>query len=155
MILQLNRQFTLLILSVLLFSKPVDATGPYSITNGTASDKGTGLEWQNNEPSKTHTWQDALAYCETLSLDEKTDWRMPNIRELKSLTDYKRYYPAIDPVLSSHSSCYWSSTTVANDAHQSAWVVFFGNGDDLWKAKTESYHVRCVRTLLRDSNTIY
>lgn len=148
MIIKLNRQFVLLLLSICLFSLPADAIGPYTTANGTVTDKGTGLEWQNNEPGTTHTWQDALAYCENLPLDDKTDWRMPNIRELKSLADYKKYYPAVDPIILSHSSNYWSATTVANDARPSAWVIFFGNGDDIWKAKTESYHVRCVRSIV-------
>lgn len=148
MIIQFSRQFVLLLLSIFLFSLPAVAIGPYTAANGTVSDKGTGLEWQNNEPGSIHTWQEALAYCENLSLNDKTDWRMPNIRELKSLLDYKRYYPAVDPIILSHSSSYWSATTVANDAQPSAWVIFFGNGDDIWKVKTASNHVRCVRTIL-------
>ncbi len=150
MFIKLNRQIVLLLLSTLLIASSGHAIGPYTTTDSTVTDKGTGLEWQNNNPDTTHTWQDALAYCETLSLDDKTDWRMPNIRELKSLLDYNRYYPAVNPILLSHSSSYWSATTVANESQPSAWVVFFGNGDDIWKAKTESYHVRCVRKLLKN-----
>jgi len=150
MFIKLNRPIVLLLLSIFLSASLSQAIGPYTTTSGTVSDNGTGLEWQNNKPGAIHTWQDALAYCENLSLGDKTDWRMPNIRELKSLADYNRYYPAVDPTIFSHSSSYWSATTVANDAQPSAWVVFFGNGDDIWKAKVESYHVRCVRTLLKN-----
>lgn len=124
---------------------PARAMGHYSTGTHTVIDQGTGLEWQKGSNTSLHTWQNALAYCENLSLDTKTDWRLPNIRELKSLVDYGRYYPAIDPAVPCLSSSYWSATTVANGAHTSAWSVFFGNGDDIWELKTKSYHVRCVR----------
>lgn len=121
------------------------AVGPYSVEHKTVMDQGTGLEWQKSGDTKLYTWKDALDYCENISLDSRTDWRLPNIRELKSLVDYSRYYPAVDPVVPCQSSIYWSSTTVANDTHLSAWSIFFANGDDLWKEKIESLQVRCVR----------
>jgi len=110
----------------------------------------TDLQWQKNSSKALHTWQNALAYCENLSLDQQQDWRLPNIRELKSLLDYNRYYPAADPALSALNAVYWSSTTAATEEHSSAWAVFFGNGDDLWKEKVESYNVRCVRGGMTD-----
>jgi len=114
--------------------------------NKTVLESDTGLEWQQNDKDQLHTWESALAYCETLSLDAKDDWRLPNIRELKSLVDYDRYYPAIDPAIPCRSSIYWSSTTVVSDTQPGAWATFFGNGDDIWKAKADSHHVRCVRS---------
>lgn len=144
---QLTIATTMLLLLFALLCPPAHSIGPY-ITSGdkTVIDQGTGLEWQKIDSSTMHTWQNALAYCEALSLDDKTDWRVPNIRELKSLVDYSRDYPAIDPSIPCRSSSYWSSTTVANDSHSSAWIVFFGNGDDVWKLTTGSTYVRCVRT---------
>lgn len=141
---------SLLLLSFVLSCPPANAIGPYTSEGSTVIDQGTGLEWQKSDTSPLHTWQNALGYCEELSLDAKTDWRLPNIRELKSLVDYSRYYPAIDPDIPCQSASYWSATTVAGDAHSSAWSVFFGNGDDIWQAKTSSYQVRCVRAGLID-----
>ncbi len=132
-------------ITLLLFSPSAHAIGPYNSESSTVLDQGTGLEWQKSNNTSPHTWQDALSYCENLSLDAKTDWRLPNIRELKSLVDYSRYYPAIDPVVSCQSANYWSATSLADGTHVSAWSVFFGNGDDIWKIKTEKHHVRCVR----------
>jgi len=133
-------------LSFVLFCSTADAVGPYTVNNNTVIDQGTSLEWQKTDSKMPDTWKNALSYCENLSLDSKNDWRLPNIRELKSLADYSRYYPAIDPTIPCQSSCYWSATSVANDSPKSAWSVFFGNGDDIWKDKTKSYHVRCVRS---------
>jgi hypothetical protein len=134
---------------LLLFALPkpsAHAMGPYTGRDKTITDQRTGLEWQKTDSGMMHTWQNALGYCEDLSLADKTDWRVPNIRELKSLVDYSRSYPAIDPAIPCQSSSYWSSTTVANDASASVWIVFFANGDDIWQLTTENAFVRCVRT---------
>ena len=128
-----------------LFSPPVHAIGPYTAGSNTVVDQGTGLEWQKSDDATPRNWQNALAYCENLSLNSKTDWRLPNIRELKSIVDVNRYYPAIDPVFTCQPSSYWSATTVTNPPATSAWIVNFANGDDNWYIKTNSYRVRCVR----------
>lgn len=125
---------------------PVHAIGPYTAGSKTVVDKGTGLEWQKSDDATPRNWQDALAYCENLSLDSKTDWRLPSIRELKSIVDVNRYYPVIDPAFSCQLSSYWSSTTVADYPTTSAWHVHFGNGDDIWDLKAKAHNVRCVRS---------
>lgn len=124
---------------------PAHAIGPYSGGSNTVIDQGTGLEWQKGGDATPRNWQDALAYCEDLSLDSQTDWRLPNIRELKSIVDIRRFYPAVDPVFTSQSAYYWSATTVTNYPATSAWTVSFANGDDNWYVKTNTYPVRCVR----------
>ena len=104
------------------------------------------LQWQEKEGGKLHSWQSGLHYCETLDQQGVDDWRLPNIRELKTLTDYDRYYPAATPLLRMGSAIYWSSTTVGSEEPSTAWAIFFGNGDDLWREKGLQHRVRCVRT---------
>ena len=108
--------------------------------------KGGMLEWEQPAGKNLQNWQDALDYCETLSHAEKRDWRLPNLRELKSLADYSKYYPAAAPASAMESAIYWSSTTVGSETPSTAWAVFFGNGDDLWREKSLKQHVRCVRS---------
>lgn len=136
------------ILALLFFAlscPSADAIGPYTVGSNTVVDQGTGLEWQKNDDATPRNWQSALAYCENLSLDSKTDWRLPNIRELKSIVDVNRYYPAIAPAFTSRLAYYWSATTVTNYPAISAWTVSFANGDDNWYVKAKSFYVRCVR----------
>jgi hypothetical protein len=131
-----------------LFCPPAHAIGPYTAASNTVVDQGTGLEWQKSDDGTLRNWQNGLAYCEDLTLNAKTDWRLPNIRELKSIVNISRYHPASDPVFSSRFSSYWSATTVTTVTNQpatSAWIVNFANGDDNWYVKTDSYLVRCVR----------
>jgi hypothetical protein len=59
--------------------------------DGTITDTGTGLVWQQATAPGTYTWQQALAYCENLTLGGHGDWRLPNRNELQTLVDYSRY----------------------------------------------------------------
>lgn len=45
----------------------------------------TGLSWQKKDGGRKNTWDDALAYCATLDLGSKTDWRLPTLQEFASL----------------------------------------------------------------------
>ena len=42
------------------------------------------------------TWEEAINYCENLSLTGFEDWELPNLKELRSLVDYNEYNPSID-----------------------------------------------------------
>ena len=119
--------------------------------NGTVSDNATGLMWQQDTARDggnydAMTWEEALAYCEALNLGGLTDWRLPTIKELRSLVDYGEYNPAINKTFfpNTVSSYYWSSTTSA-DRTASAWSVFFYYGYGSWDYKYSSRYVRAVR----------
>ena len=58
-------------------------------------DNVTCLDWQKTEPSGTYTWDQALAYCDGLSLSGHDDWRLPTRVELTSIVDFTQS-PAID-----------------------------------------------------------
>lgn len=116
--------------------------------NGTLVDTRTGLVWQQIDDGTSRTWKNALAYCEDLSLAGKSDWRLPNVRELRSIVDYGKYDPACALPLVCHSKNYWSSTTDVTDPFE-AWIVDFGSGYVGCVRKTDQYElgvVRCVRS---------
>ncbi len=113
--------------------------------NGTITDNNTGLIWQQGEGG-LKTWEDAITYCENLSLAEYTDWRLPNRNELNSIIDYEIYDPAIDKNFfpNVYASEYWSSTTSASYS-SNAWLVSFNSGYVPNYNKSSSLYVRCVR----------
>ena len=103
------------------------------------------LEWQDNAIGSTTTWQGAIDRCESLTLDGHSDWRLPNINELKSIIDRSKSNPAIvQGFKNTSSNDYWSSTTNGN-YKSSAWIVYFGNGYVDYDGKDGNDYVRCVR----------
>jgi hypothetical protein len=123
------------------------AIGPYTTSANTVIDGGTGLEWQRTDDNTRRTWIDALAYCEASSLDGKNDWRLPNIRELKSIVDFTKQHPATDTTvfINCTNSDYWSATT-STKGFGGAWAVLFDNGmSDVTGKDNEPSYVRCVR----------
>jgi hypothetical protein len=135
---------------MVLLASPVCA-GYVNNGNGTVTDTATGLVWQQETPD-SKTWEQALSYCETLSLAGYTDWRLPTNKELQSLVDYSRYNPAIDTTYfpDAVSSFYWSSTSLycsSTYPNFTAWGVDFYYGDDgnYCHVKSDSNYVRAVR----------
>lgn len=114
--------------------------------NGTVTHANTGLMWQQGEASAV-TWETALAYCENLSLGSHTDWRLPNIKELRSISDDTRASPAVDTTYfpGAQSARYWSSTSQFGHT-ASAWFVDFTSGMTSYNDKTGLLVVRCVRS---------
>jgi hypothetical protein len=123
--------------------------------DGTVTDHLTGLMWAKNANANgTKTWSGAIDYANNLSLGTscggpRTDWRLPNIKELESLTDYSNADPALPaghPFTSVQSDYYWSSTTLGYNTEY-AWNVnmFFGY---LFyhNFKSNSYYVWPVRS---------
>lgn len=53
--------------------------------DGTVTDNNTGLMWQQTPPSDKMTYDEALAYVESLEIGGYTDWRLPTIKESFSI----------------------------------------------------------------------
>ena len=118
-----------------------------SISNGTIKDNNTGLTWQQQDDDIGRMWDDAVRYCDNLSLDGFTDWRLPSEKELISIMDYGRYNPSIDPIIfpNTQHSVYWSSTTTADNGDK-AWTALFNFGYAYdYYSKLDTNFVRCVR----------
>lgn len=132
--------------------------------NGTVTDNLTGLIWTNKVESSKKGWENALGFCNGLadgSYDlsdesEAGDWRLPNVKELQSLADYRNIYPALpdtegtgqlsegNAFYNVRSGSYWTSTTSAY-ATSSAWFVNFVDGHVYYGRKSALNYVWCVR----------
>ena len=109
-------------------------------------DSTTGLQWQDDAIGSVMAWTAAIDYCENLTLDTYSDWRLPNLKELISIVDDTKVDPSIDTLVfqNTASDDYWSSTTYAGHSDY-AWYVYFRYGYQSYYVKANSIYVRCVR----------
>jgi hypothetical protein len=123
-------------------------TGPRLSDNGdgTVTDQRTGLIWQKLGPNKAMTWEEALKYCDGLRVAGRDDWRLPNIKELRSISDDCKVNPSLDRAFfpGAQAAYYWSSTTHGNRPVQ-AWFVDFATGLVSHADKPQQYLVLTVR----------
>jgi len=115
--------------------------------DGTVTDYATGLVWQQDDDQTARTWQGSLVYCEELVLAGRDDWRLPNIKELRSLALDTRWGPALDTAYFAvlDRTRFWSSTTYAMTPSW-AWATEFRVGGIIESSKTLSNYARCVST---------
>jgi hypothetical protein len=104
-------------------------------------DNNTGLMWQQTIPTLTHTWGEAVSYCNNLTYASYIDWRLPTPKELLTIVN-----PAIDTSYfpGTPSNYFWSSSTLVGIT-SGAWIVYFNNGHVISYDKTNYCFVRCVR----------
>jgi hypothetical protein len=140
--------------------------------DGTITDLNLGLVWEKkssdgsiHDVDSSYTWEDAFgvhlaALNAGTGFAGHTDWRLPNVRELKAIVDYDfvTFSPAVSPAFDdacaptcSVSTCscttpgsYWTSTTYAPSPSQ-AWTVEFGTGFRDPNDKDITNPVRAVR----------
>jgi len=128
--------------------------------DGTVTDTATGLMWQKCSAglsgtdcsvgsAQSRNWEGAISYCQALSHAGHADWRLPDVKELRSIVDNTRYGPAIDTTVfpGTESSYYWSSSTIVTGTSH-AWEVDFSSGivdDSGNKLNPGRGCVRCVR----------
>lgn len=126
--------------------------------DGTVADKLHGLEWVSVPHSLPGNpggmaWSNAIDFCEGLTYANRSDWRLPNIRELESLMNcgtgawgdqpYEWFNSNETPFSGVQNIKYWSSTTY-NGNPSSRFHMDMGNGS-VSISDTNSYLVWPVR----------
>jgi len=110
--------------------------------DGTVTDNLTELIWlKNADCFGSKDWLGALNASNNLAdgqcgLSDGSilgDWRLSNVRELRSLIDHGQFEPPLpsgNPFINVPLDDYWSSTTVP-DFTDDAWIVLIGSGGDI------------------------
>lgn len=152
-------------------------------TDGTVADTDTGLTWMRCNVgqvwssdtktclgySETLTWKNALNAVTTYNqvqqgLGKKSDWRLPNIKELASIVSVQCTYYAIDEALFPYTDRhYWTSTPVLDKVETTtvyasdgvtpshyidkpmAWTIDFGEGRENQQPIDKTLKIRLVR----------
>ena len=140
--------FTFMCLCTLvLFAAKLTRSGDYVI------DDTNRMMWQDSkENQKVLLTQDhAIEYCEKLSLSGFTDWRLPTIKEYKTIIDKSRVRAQLminKTFRYTLADDYWSKDrTWARNFGQYGYYVFFKSGSVYYQNRTYPKYVRCVRSL--------
>jgi Protein of unknown function (DUF1566) len=120
--------------------------------DGTLTDNLTGLRWTQDASQYFIYWSDAISHCNSYTVGELDDWRMPNFKELLSLTDYEQSFPALPSdhlftnIMAGISDEYWSSTTnPVFDSFNDAMNVILASGDVRISNKRGGGYTLCLR----------
>lgn len=129
-------------------NQDADRQGAFSFTRTgeVVQDNNTGLMWSASQPAMR--WADLAAYAAQSRIGGATDWRIPTIKELETITNFGRINPAVDPEIfpdTEGQGVYWTSTADAAEPNYSAWVVNFMDGAAGKHAKYNLHPVRLVR----------
>lgn len=139
--------------------------------DGTISDLATGLMWQKSDDGKSRDWEESLNYAEGLTLGNKSDWRLPNAKELQSIVDYSRSpkttnSPAIDPLFdcteisdpdgnTGNYPFYWTGTSHLDGAnpYSNGVYIAFGEGQGEMNGELMDVHgAGCQRSDPKSGN---
>jgi len=124
--------------------------------DGTVTDKLTGLIWlQDASCWSSDNWSDSVGRpyglksgdCNLSDGSESSDWRMPNVSELRSLIDFSASDPALPsghPFVGVSNSWYWTSTKYKPTAEY-FWVISLGDGKSEGHSKWGGYLLWPVR----------
>jgi len=125
----------------------------------TVTDTRTGLIWKRCVEGQTWTgstcsgahypfsWAGALWYAESHVFAGHKDWRLPNVKELRSLVEECRFDPSINDTIFPNTSSwpFWSASPYA-DFSNNSWSVEFTHGHSAnWIRGNDITHVRLVR----------
>lgn len=126
----------------------VPATAPTSSTT-TVGDPTTYLVWQKTDDNNKRNWNEAITYCDNLTLNGYNNWRLPSRDELKAL-NYSSVFNQINgtyyaQVNDQYIGSYWSNTSFDNS--QAYHVFLRSNAGSEGYANKSFYSnlVRCVR----------
>jgi len=139
----------------------LDSTGvplpPSAAAWSMVQDNRTGLIWEVKTEAEglhynkaSYTWDEArTGFIDRLNRQRfggASDWRLPTVRELTSLSDLTKHLPAIDRDFfpNTYTHDYWTATPDAEDDAK-AWRVHFCRGLVHAMAKSNRYYVRAVR----------
>lgn len=140
------------------FGEDADYTinAPYFTINGdgTVTDTITGLMWQKTDGGEM-TIENAVIYCDTLTLGGHTNWRLPNAHEGFSILNHQQANPALNSAVFTTTTAdyWWTGDFQVNDASK-VWATNAGGGvgnhpksETISAGGNKHFHIRAVRDI--------
>jgi hypothetical protein len=123
--------------------------------NGTIADTVTGLMWQAGDGGEMSI-ENAIVFCDSLTLGGYTNWRLPNAQESFSILNLQNANPALNTTYFTNTGAeyWWTSERQANDTNK-IWCTNAGGGmgnhprtETISAGGTKKFHVRAVRDVV-------
>jgi hypothetical protein len=92
-------------------SKVVESSNAIGKQNVTVTDSNSRLMWSANDNGRDISWGAATGYCNSLVLNQYSNWRMPTSEELKTL-----FQGESGKSISTNGRSFWSSSQSQNTA---------------------------------------
>lgn len=93
-----------------------------AVGDGVVFDPETSLAWTNRDHHESLDWEAADRHCRELSLGQRSDWRLPEIGEMRGLFDRRFDEPCgestchLDPAIRLSGPYVWSGTARGPEA---------------------------------------
>jgi hypothetical protein len=122
--------------------------------NGTITDNVTGLMWQQVDGGEM-TFENAITYCNTLTLGGLSGWRLPTPIEAYSILNHQNSNPAINTNFFTLTTAeYWWTSAYENNSTAKVWCTNSGGGignhpkiETVSAGGTKKFHARAVRNI--------
>ena len=122
--------------------------------NGTITDNITGLMWQQVDGGEM-TFENAVTYCNSLTLGGYSGWRLPTPIEAYSILIHQNSNPAINTNFFTLTTAeYWWTSVFENNSTTKVWCTNAGGGignhpkiETISAGGTKKFHARAVRTV--------
>ena len=107
------------------------------------------LMWQDTSKNNSlqKSWRSAKRFCSRMKFQGFKDWRLPTIRELKTIIDKGKYNSAIKEGFMHYTPYFYWTSSINSNYRSYAWNVSFYKGSTSSFNKSSMYYVRCVRTI--------
>lgn len=137
------------ILSLMLFLFGINANAIFlrNTSKQIVTDSKSGLMWQDDDAVQTKkNLADEAAYCENLKLGRYQDWRLPSMDELRTITDFRKFMPTLNPVFVNFKLNDYLSSTTGSYYIGNSWIVLAYRGyNTRYYPGSFGHYVRCVR----------
>jgi hypothetical protein len=118
------------------------------------TDTVTGLMWQRTDSGEM-TIENAVKYCDTLTLGGFTNWRLPTPHEAFSILNLQNNKPALDTKFFTKTAAeYWWTSAKQSDDVSKIWCTNAGGGvgnhpksETISAGGTKPFHARAVRDI--------